>query len=193
MSWMTPGASGGVTASTHVPAQHRRRRRSRKISSHPVPARARSRTRPTPRLGDDVAHEVVRRVVDQLDLAAADRPARAVTPAPVEPRPRRRPGDRSPRRVSRWVTAVTSAVDGGAQQPAAVDDDDVVADPLELAQQVRGDQHRDAELVPIRRIRASMSSRPAGSRPLVGSSSSTSCGSCTSAWASLTRCFMPVE
>ena len=36
----------------------------------------------------------------------------------------------------------------GLQQPAAVEHDDVVADPLELAEQVRGDQHRDAELVP---------------------------------------------
>ncbi len=44
-----------------------------------------------------------------------------------------------------------------------------------------------------RRISASISSRPAGSRPLVGSSSSTNFGSWTSAWASLTRCFMPVE
>ena len=39
-------------------------------------------------------------------------------------------------------------VGGGrrAQQPAGVDDDDVVADPLELAEQVRGHQDRDAEL-----------------------------------------------
>jgi len=50
-----------------------------------------------------------------------------------------------------------------------------------------------AKSVLIRWIRASISSRPAGSRPLVGSSSRTSLGSCTSAWASLTRCFMPVE
>ena len=52
---------------------------------------------------------------------------------------------------------------------------------------------RDEMLRLIRRISASISSRPAGSRPLVGSSSSTSCGSWTSAWASLTRCFIPVE
>ena len=32
------------------------------------------------------------------------------------------------------------------QQPAAVEHDDVVADPLQLAEQVRGDQHRDPEL-----------------------------------------------
>src|SRR5665647_731162 len=42
-------------------------------------------------------------------------------------------------------------------------------------------------------IRVSISSRPVGSSPLVGSSSSTSFGSCTSDWASFTRCFMPVE
>ena len=47
--------------------------------------------------------------------------------------------------------------------------------------------------VPVRRTSASISSRPAGSRPLVGSSRSSSRGSWTSAWASLTRCFMPVE
>ena len=47
--------------------------------------------------------------------------------------------------------------------------------------------------VPVRRTSASISSRPAGSRPLVGSSSSSSRGSWTSAWASLTRCFIPVE
>ena len=47
--------------------------------------------------------------------------------------------------------------------------------------------------VPIRRTSASMSSREDGSRPFVGSSSRTSRGSCTSACASLARCFMPVE
>jgi hypothetical protein len=47
--------------------------------------------------------------------------------------------------------------------------------------------------VPIREISSSIASRPAGSSPLVGSSSSSRSGSCTSAWASFTRCFMPVE
>ena len=46
---------------------------------------------------------------------------------------------------------------------------------------------------PIRATRSSIAVRPAGSSPLVGSSSSISRGSPTSAWASLTRCFMPVE
>ena len=44
-----------------------------------------------------------------------------------------------------------------------------------------------------RRTSASISSRPDGSSPFVGSSSTTICGPCTSAWASFTRCFMPVE
>ena len=47
--------------------------------------------------------------------------------------------------------------------------------------------------VPRRATRASISSRPSGSRPAVGSSSSTSSGSPTSAWASLVRWRMPVE
>ena len=46
---------------------------------------------------------------------------------------------------------------------------------------------------PIRAISSSIEERPAGSSPTVGSSSSSSRGSPTSAWASLTRCFMPVE
>ncbi|MCW4602336.1 hypothetical protein ON003_12495 [Janibacter hoylei] len=44
-----------------------------------------------------------------------------------------------------------------------------------------------------RAIRSSMSSRARGSSPLVGSSRKTSAGSWTRAWASLARCFMPVE
>ncbi len=44
-----------------------------------------------------------------------------------------------------------------------------------------------------RRTISSISSRPAGSRPFVGSSSTTRSGACTSACASFTRCFMPVE
>src|SRR6185369_13494442 len=47
--------------------------------------------------------------------------------------------------------------------------------------------------LPVRRISSSISSRPAGSRPFVGSSRRRSRGSWTSAWASLTRCFIPVE
>ena len=47
--------------------------------------------------------------------------------------------------------------------------------------------------VPSRATSASISSRPAGSRPAVGSSSRTNSGSPTSAWASFVRCRMPVE
>ena len=47
--------------------------------------------------------------------------------------------------------------------------------------------------VPVRRTSPSMSSRPAGSSPFVGSSSSSSCGSWTRAWASITRWRIPVE
>ena len=47
--------------------------------------------------------------------------------------------------------------------------------------------------VPRRATSSSISSRPSGSRPAVGSSSSTSSGSPTSAWASLVRWRIPVE
>ena len=47
--------------------------------------------------------------------------------------------------------------------------------------------------LPVRRTSASISSRPDGSSPAVGSSSRTITGSWTSACASFTRCFMPVE
>ncbi len=43
------------------------------------------------------------------------------------------------------------------------------------------------------RTSSSISSRPLGSMPLVGSSRNNRSGSWTSAWASLIRCFMPVE
>ena len=43
------------------------------------------------------------------------------------------------------------------------------------------------------RMRSSISSRPFGSMPLVGSSRNSRSGSWTSACASLMRCFMPVE
>ena len=47
--------------------------------------------------------------------------------------------------------------------------------------------------VPMRWTSASISSRPAGSSPAVGSSRSSRLGSWTSAWASLTRWRIPVE
>src|SRR6266705_3090423 len=48
----------------------------------------------------------------------------------------------------------------------------------------------DFAIVPTR---SSISDRPRGSRPVVGSSKMYNCGSWTIAWASLTFCFMPVE
>src|SRR5712692_1526396 len=48
----------------------------------------------------------------------------------------------------------------------------------------------DFAIVPTR---SSISDRPRGSRPVVGSSKIYNCGSWTIAWASLTFCFMPVE
>ena len=50
--------------------------------------------------------------------------------------------------LDQQAAGVLREVGGGrrAQQPAAVEDDDVVADLLQLAEQVRGDEHRDAEV-----------------------------------------------
>ena len=47
--------------------------------------------------------------------------------------------------------------------------------------------------VPMRRMSVSIASRCIGSSPLVGSSSSSSAGSCAIAVASFTRCFCPVD
>ena len=80
-----------------------------------------------------------------------------------------------------------------AHEAAGVDDDDVVADPLDLAEEVRRTRTEIPNSRPILAMSPSISSRPAGSRPFVGSSRSSSSGSWTSAWASFTRCFMPVE
>ena len=65
---------------------------------------------------------------------------------------------------------------GGPLEHAAVDDDEVVADALELAKQVARHHDGDAEVGADPAIRPSISSRPAGSRPLVGSSRNTSLG-----------------
>ena len=70
----------------------------------------------------------------------------------------------------------------------------LVADALDVAQQVRAeDEAHLPRRVATSRMSASISSRPCGSRPFVGSSRSSRSGSWTRAWASFTRCFMPVE
>ena len=93
-----------------------------------------------------VAHQVVRRVV-----GAARPRAAGPTGATARPAPRSASASSSVRASTSTATsglaaAVTSAVDDERSSRPAVDDDDVVADPLQLAEQVRGDQHRDAEL-----------------------------------------------
>ena len=92
--------------------------------------------------------------VEQQDVSGA-RQAAAV----VRSRPRARGAPRAPRAVPSGCSSVSvtsiarvavvwvkSRGGAGAQQLAAVDDDDVVAGALQLAEQVRGDQDRDAEV-----------------------------------------------
>ena len=77
---------------------------------------------------------------------------------------------------------------------AAVDEhDDARRHALDLVQHVRGDEHGAALGSPSRRISSTTWRRCTGSRPFSGSSSSSSSGECTSAWASLTRWRMPFE
>ena len=69
---------------------------------------------------------------------------------------------------------------------------DPVTDLLDFVEQVAGEQH-DVPFSASERSNWRISRIPAGSSPLVGSSRITKRGRCTSAIASPTRCFMPVE
>ena len=75
---------------------------------------------------------------------------------------------------------------------AVVDDRDVVADLLDLVEQVRGEQHR-ASLGDEAADHAAKLVMPAGSRPLVGSSRISSSGSASSARATPSRWRIPSE
>ena len=108
--------------------------RRRSIRTSPTPSRRRRRAR------------------RRTSCRRAGRP-RAAVPTGRDPEPGRRAGRRPARRCARststaisGLAAVTSAVEDERSSWPRVDHDDVVADPLELAEQVRGDQHRDAEL-----------------------------------------------
>ena len=74
-----------------------------------------------------------------------------------------------------------------------VQHDHPLAGALDVAQEVRAEHQADRRRAETSAMRASISSRPCGSRPFVGSSRRSRSGSCTRAWASFTRCFMPVE
>ena len=97
-------------------------------------------------VGDRVADEVVGALVLELDEHAAGPPATLQAL-----RRRRRFASRlvlspSTSTASTCVRAVNVADRGRAQQLAAIDDDEVVADALDLAQQVGGHDDGDAEL-----------------------------------------------
>jgi hypothetical protein len=76
---------------------------------------------------------------------------------------------------------------------AVLHDHRLVAHLLDVAQQVGADEHVHPLLLFISATSLSMRRRAAGSSPLVGSSSTTSSGPCTIAWASFAICFIPSE
>ena len=76
------------------------------------------------------------------------------------------------------------------QQLAALDDADLVADVGQLRQDVAGNQDRLAHVAQLFEQAAHLDAGR-GSRPLAGSSSSNTCGSCSSTRARPSRCVMP--
>ena len=80
---------------------------------------------------------------------------------------------------------------GVDEQLAALDDADLVADVGQLRQDVAGDHDRLAHVARARLSSPRISMRARGSRPLAGSSSSSTCGSCSSTRARPSRCVMP--
>ena len=81
----------------------------------------------------------------------------------------------------------------GAHQAAAVDDDQVVADALDLAEQVRGDDDGDPELRADALDEVEHLVAAGGVEAVGRLVEQQQRGSWTRACASLTRCFMPVE
>ena len=106
------------------------------------------RTRPSPRSTTRSRTTSRRGLVDDLDLDHLRRPARRRRPASTRAWPRTPVGVGAALHLDQQVAGGVHEVGGGrgAQQPPAVEDDDVVADPLQLAEQVGGHQDRDAEL-----------------------------------------------
>ena len=144
--------SGAATVTTMRTALMRRpRRRRASAPSRRMPSSRSSRLiRPgstawtrTPRatqVGDEVGHRPVVVAVGQARRCTS-RPPRSTVPVAVQPRlgPGATPSRRS--RSSRWPSSSARVPDGG--DPPPVEDDDAVADPLDLADEVGVEQHRD--------------------------------------------------
>ena len=154
-----------------------------------------SARRLTPRLGAGVAHGVGQvggvavhgraspprrpRRAGRAPSSAARSAARSPTRArAARCRPRGRAGRRAALRARRGRRAARPRRRTCARRPRA-----------RATRTARGCRGRARAAARAR----SISSRPCGSRPFVGSSSTTSSGACTSACASLTRWRMPVE
>ena len=78
-------------------------------------------------------------------------------------------------------------------EPATMHDPDPGRQPIDLGQDVARHEHGHAALVRELRSSSRISITPAGSRPFVGSSSTRSCGSWSSARASASRCRLPSD
>ena len=139
MSWMTPCPDGPSASASRLPSGVV------KISAMWC-RRCSIRTSPSPRSA------TASRTRSYVVVVAAGRPRAA---CPTGSRRRARPAAQGGGELvgalgdlDRDQLAGCGEVGGGgrAQQPAAVDDDDVVAGALQLAEQVRGDQDRDAEV-----------------------------------------------
>ncbi len=158
----------------------------------PVPALVQAVQRQV-QVGDRAQDLVVRARRRPAAPAASGRPASTGRPEPVQ---RGRPARRCPRpprppaRRGAVVIAEIRSARSSRPPSMAISESQIRSTSPSRCEQTTTEMPNS---VPIRWISASIASRPAGSSPLVGSSSSSRSGSCTSAWASLTRCFMPVE
>ena len=102
---------------------------------------------------------------------------------PVERRPR-------PSARSRWRSSRERSL---VDEPAGPQDPDAVAQRLDLAEDVRGEEHRLAALLAPRRSDSRKATSISGSRPLVGSSSSSSSARVASAAISWTFWRLPFD
>ena len=199
---------GGSRARRSGPGRRRRSRRLSRRLIRPVPTRAGQvdvleaggpALEPAdrvPAVGQGIADRVVddrsrgRRPRASARRPSADRPAaRGSQPAPAPGRLRRR---RSSSTTSSGSVGPSSAIPPSATtRPASRITTDALTRSTSSS---RCDERMTCmpRSAPTCWIRASMSSRWDGSSPLVGSSSSSSSGSWTMAWASLTRWRWPV-
>ena len=106
------------------------------------------RTSPSPRSTIEIADHVGRRLVADLDVDEATVGRSSAQPGVDQCLAEQPVGVGAALHLDQEAARAVQEVDGrgGSEQPAAVEDHDVVAHPLQLTEQVRGDQDRDPEL-----------------------------------------------